>query len=613
MTEFRKNFEAFIDFTDAERTRAQKRRDYRDLKQWTEAEAKKLESRGQAAIVIDFVGKKVDALVGVEIQSRSDPKAYPRTLEHEDAAEAVTDALRYVEDNTSFDQIATEVFEQKIVEGYSGAMVDVKETKRGFEINIEHLQWDRIYFDPHSRRKDFKDAKYIGLSIWMDLDDAQNMFKGKADDLSHLVNSGEQQEGTTFDDRPNQWIDKARKRLRVNQEYYLDGGKWMLVYYSGNTVLEGPDPSPYLDEFGEPCCNIELQSDYIDRDNNRYGWIERLINPQDEINHRRSKALYMLSSAQVIAEQGAVKDPAAALRELRKAQGFVEVVGDKRFEVSRNIEMGQAQLALYQESKSEMDSIGVNPELQGRSESAISGRAFIARQQGGMTELARVFGTHSHWKLRIYRQMWARIKQFWDEQKWIRVTDNEDSMKWVGLNIPVRVIDQMLMQKSGMEITDILKQYGPKIEEALKVQPELGRVIGTVNNVAELDMDIIVEEAPDTINIQQEQFEVLSNLYAGQPTPQMFEMLIRLSTLRNKKEVLDMLKGDAAQQQAQQQEQQQAKQLALATAQEEMNKLQSEVAENLATAKDKEASAIERIAGIALQRDQMAQPAFAGA
>jgi hypothetical protein len=73
----------------------------------------------------------------------------------------------------------------------------------------------------------------------------------------------------------------------------------------------------------------------------RYGYTERFIDPQGEINHRRSKGLYMLSSAQVLAEQGAVKDKDAILRELRKAQGYIEFGPGKKFEISRNIEGGR--------------------------------------------------------------------------------------------------------------------------------------------------------------------------------------------------------------------------------------------------------------------------------
>lgn len=544
----KERFEDFLLFTEAERIRAELRRDFRDLKQWTDKEAETLSERGQAPIVIDYLSKKVDALCGVEYQQRTDPQAYPRTQKHEQASEAITDALRYVEDKVELDEIASEVFEEKLVEGYSGAIVEAVKGKRGFEIEVNQLHWDRIYYDRHSREKDFKDSSYFGITAWMDGGEVKRLFPGQ--DIDFLITESSGMDSGNFNDRPETWIDRKRKRIRVNQEYFLKDNVWHEVFYCGDTILRPESVSRYLDDDGEPTCPIELESDYVDRDNNRYGWIERLMDPQREINHRRSKGLYLLSSAQVIAEKGAVDDRHKALQELRKAQGFIEVNPNMRFEIDRNVEMGTAQLNLYQEAKAEMDSVGVNPELTGRTDQAISGRAFIARQQGGMTEIARIFSRHSNWKKRVYRQIWARIKQFWDEERWIRVTDERDAMKWVGLNIPLTAAHQLVMQQTGLDFADAERHFGAQIQQAIQQDPRMGQVIEVINDVAEIDMDILIEESPDTITLQQEQFEVLASLFQASPSPQMFEMLIKLSSMRNKQEVLDQLKGSEQQQAA---------------------------------------------------------------
>ena len=78
------------------------------------------------------------------------------------------------------------------------------------------------------------------------------------------------------------------------------------------------------------------------------------------------------------------------------------------------------------------------------------------------------------------------------------------------------------------------------------------------NDVAAIDVDIIVEESPDIINIQQEQFAVVAKLaeaYGPEEVP--FEKLIRLSQLRGKEEFLEDTKGsEEDQMQAAQQAQQ---------------------------------------------------------
>ena len=206
---FKDHFENFIDATEEERERAEKRRDYRDLKQWTESEASKIEGRGQAAIVFDQYSKKVDGITGLEVNRRTDPKALPVHPKQEQAAEVITDGLRFVEAKQHFDETATEVFEDKIVEGYGGAIVEVEEGASEFKILINRIPWDRIYYDPHSREKDFSDSSYFGITLWMEVEDAIELNPDLEDEIRGLVESA-QTADDTFEDRPKDWVDTSR-------------------------------------------------------------------------------------------------------------------------------------------------------------------------------------------------------------------------------------------------------------------------------------------------------------------------------------------------------------------------------------------------------------------
>lgn len=569
-----KHFEAFIDATDEARLRSERARDYRDGKQWTEEEAAKLMARGQAPIVINRIAPKVDALLGIERQTRTDPKAYPRNPQDEQASEAATDALRYVEDNTDFDMIASDVFEQVIVEGYSGSITEIEETPRGPEIVIHHIDYDRLYFDPHSRRKDFKDARYMGIVMWMDKDEAEQEFPKKKDVIGKAFVSTGSAGLETFDDKPL-WIDRERKRIRVCQHYFEHEGVWKLAFFTQEDFLLEPIDSPYLDEFDVPMCPIELECAYIDRENNRYGIVHNLLDIQDEVNHRRSKGLHLLSVRQTMSTHGAVDDIQAMKYELSKADGHVEINGEitENFQVLNTGDMATAQFSLLQEAKSEIDAVGVNAALSGTEERNLSGRALQARQQAGMNELGPLFDQHRHFKKRVYRQIWFRIKQFWTEEKWIRVTDNQNSMKFVGLNTPVPVgaaLQQQAQQgdeRAAFALNSLMQTQDPRLNEVARIE----------NNVTELDMDILLETGPDSVTIQQEQFEALTQLaqvYGPQFVP--FDAIVEASSLRNKQELLDKLKGDPEQQQAAAQAAQQAAQLEQAMKSAELEKTLAE-------------------------------------
>ena len=564
MTDFARQFAEYVDNTDENRKLCERDRDYRDHKQWTSSEAQVLLTRGQAAVVMNRIAPKVDFLTGLERRQRVDPKAFPRTPKHEQDSEAVTDALRFVADNNDFDQTASEAFETLIVEGTAAAIVEVEKNPRGeFEILIREIPWDRFYYDVHSRRKDFADAMFMGISTWLDLAVAQAMFPGKKDDLESAMSTSVIDE--TFEDRPR-WVDTKRKRVRINEHYYKEKGIWHQVFFTDGVELTKPKPCPFKDEYGEPYVPIEAVSLYVDRDNQRYGAVRGMIHPQDEINHRRSKALHMLSSVRMITDPGVFKSATETLNKLKSGSAVIEKQNDGEFTILDNGDFTQGQLVMLQEAKNEIDTQGANSALQG--DASGSGRAIQSQQQGGLIELGPLFDIHRAWKRRIYRQVWYRIKQFWDEEKWIRVTDDERNVRFAALNKPVtareRIAEEMGIPPEQVE--QALMQMGATV-----MPGALDRVEETRAQVSELDVDIIINESPDVVSIQQEQFaEIISLAQVYGPEAVPFSAVLKLSSLRNKDEVLQELTGQTPEAAQMLQMQQQAQQEQSAMQQMEM-------------------------------------------
>lgn len=570
-------FEDFETTTATSRKETELDRDYYDGKQWTEDEIRALQARKQPVITINRIKPKIDFLLGMERQNRTDPKAYPRTPQHDQAANAASDALRYIADNNDFDQLSSECFESLLIEGTEAAEIYAEKKGDSIEIGIASYQWDRIWWDIHSRKRDFSDAKVKGITLWMDLNDAKEKWKGKDEILESAFESSQSIDDTYEDTPRTLWSSKAgkRERIRINMACFKEEGVWFYAYYVKNGFLTDPKPHPYKDEHGDPECPLEFQSAYVDRDGFRYGVVRPLRDIQDEINKRRSKSLHLLNSRNVIMENGAVQDIYKAKQELAKPDGIVEVNPQFRFELQNMSDLTAGQFQLMQESKNEIDSVGANP-LQGKTETG-SGRAFMAKQQAGQMELGPVFDSHRAFKRRIYRQIWNRVRQYWTEQRWVRITDDERNIRFVGLNKPITMADQ------------IKEQFG-EIPKQFINDPRLNQQIGMENPIAEMDMDIIIEESPDVINIQQEQFEELARLaqvYGPQEVP--FEEIVRFSQLRGKDEYLKRVKGDEQQKAANAQKQQEV---------EEMQKIaiNADIQDKMAAAEKKRASALRDIA-----------------
>jgi hypothetical protein len=537
-----RQFEESSNASSTEREMAERDRDYYDGKQLTPEEEQTLKLRKQPIVISNRIRPKIDSLLGFERKQRTDPKAYPRTPKHEQDANSATDALRFVCDQNRFQNIRSEVAESMFVEGIGAATVTMRKRPDGeLDVALTVVPWDRFYRDPHSRRRDFSDAAYLGVVLWMDEADVLAEFKDAKDVIEGCYDSHDA-EGETYDDRPRvSWGDKKRKRVRVLQHRWREKGVWNTAILTKGGFLRPPQPSPYKDEFGQPECDLIAVSCYVDRENRRYGMARNMISAQDEINKRRSKLLHRLSVRQVVAEHGAVQDVAAAKAELAKPDGYIEKAPGMEFEIVSNDGAAAGEMELLREAKAEIDSSGVNPALQGDLQ-APSGRAVEALTAAGLAETAIAFDALRDFSLRVYKQIWNRVRQYWTEERWVRVTDDERNMRWVGINRPVT--------------PEVLQERGQPVPPG--AMP--GQVLGVENRVSDVEVDIILEEGPDTVTIQSEQFEQLVELKRADPASIPTSAIIEASSLLNKDKILEHIESNGVppELQKQMQEMQQA-------------------------------------------------------
>jgi hypothetical protein len=574
----KRQYQEALTLTKDARVSQQKDGDYYDGYQLTRDEKRLLKKRRQPDTIWNFTRLWVNGTLGVIKQGTTDPRAYPRNPQDEEAADVASKTLRYIADTANFDALKIDVCKDYLVPGTGAAIVEVDDD---LKVTVTQIRWEEFFYDPRSRRQDFSDARYMGVAKWVWADDLKAEYPQMSEAIESAFASGSILFDDTMEDRPTDagtvgWVDKRQQRLMKVEMYYRRGQAWhRCVFFTGGVLEEGE--SAYKDDKGYACNPIEAQSCYVDRENNRMGIVRDMRGPQDEINKRSSKLLFELTARQVQESQpgSGMGDIDVVRAEAARPDGVLP----PGWQIVSRQDIVTGQERLLQNAIASGERFAPNPAMLGRQEAGQSGRAQLVRQQAGLTEMAIIFGGIEEWELRIYRQMWNRARQFWTAPMWIRVTDDEGSPQFVGVNQPPEggqpMPDPSAQPDEQGRVPQLMVQGKPAFQ-----MPDGMQVLGYENALAELDVDITIETVPDTATLQQEQFAVigeLAKMYGPQEFPA--DDLIELSSMPNKRAVMEKRKTRAEQAQQAGQQSPQA-QLQLRGAMAEVAKTESEVALN---------------------------------
>lgn len=384
-----------------------------------------------------------------------------------------------------------------------------------------------------------------------------------------------------YDDHPLEHFgDAQRKRIFVVDMWHKDPkhGWYRCVFTGQGKLFSEPATLVEQDEWGRKVKvpPLKFQSLFVSKDGWRYGVVRGMRSPQDEVNFRLSKALHWLMVNQLIVEMGALSDGDIdkARREAARPDGVITVNNVQGIKIERGLQVAAALAQMQADAEAFLETYGPNPQLQGEQGRATSGRAVLALQQAGLGQLGPIFDRFHDWEDRRYRSYWYRIQQFWTGPMYVRVTDDKNAAKFAAVN-GAPILDERGQPKrrqmpamGGMPgMGGPQGGMGPMLSPNVMMQPggsDMGspkpmeRIGGnggppidpsefeTGPMLAELDMDIIIDRAPEAATLQAEQFEELSKLagtgiFAGIPPLDVARMVIAASALPNKTELLDMV------------------------------------------------------------------------
>lgn len=475
--------------------------------QYTGEQLAVLRRRHQPPLTWNRINRKINGIIGLVERMRSDPKALPRALKDEQGANIATEVIRSILDANDWKGIEPWCLLQACIDGVAGVqLVLTRGDEQDPTIGLTWVIADEFFYDARSYRMDFADSRYHGLSKWIDLDDAIEMFPGKEDELRGLIQSGS--DLTTNPDREYKWVNTATQSIRLIEHWYRHRGEWYWVFYAANTILD-EGLSPFFDAEGKRTSSFIMFSATVDQDGDRYGFVRSLKDPQDSLNQSKSKSLHLANSRRLIGEKGAVDDVERTRLEWARPDGYVEVNPGMQIKPDDTSQDLQAFVKFSDDAKNEIEQFAnLNVALlNGTAITNLSGRAIEMLRQPGMAELGPFVMAIRQWKLAVNRAVWNAAQRHWTAARWLRLANNENLGKFIQLN--------------GLG----LDQFG---------RPAL------VNALGSLDVDIILEEGPDIASVMQETFDNLRAYPPGTFPPQ---VLIEMSSLprTEKNRILQML------------------------------------------------------------------------
>lgn len=590
--------------------------EFKDGRQWDPEEEAEIRDRGQEPLVFNLIKLMVDWVVGTERRTRIDWNVLPREDDDVEGAQLKKNLLKYTSDVNKTGWHRSLAFEDAAISGVGFLEDCVVKATNEEPCASRYQDWRGIWWDAHSRDPLFDDCRFMFRRKYLDLDYAEAMFPERVEALRRAATCNldpglelledDSMLPALFAGAQNALsrsiaiaMGRARERVSVWECWYreprrekrlesvfgaedpLHGAAFdpanpehaaaeqnglfsltegvtdvmRVAFFCESGLLEVKD-SPY--KHGRfPFTAIWGYRDHLD--GMPYGIVRQVIDPQRDYNKRRSKALFLLSTNQVLFEDGTIDEEGEdeVFAEIARPDGRIRVrtgaLADNRFQIRPGQDLAMGHVRMMEEDKENILEVsGVTRENVGQSSNAVSGKAILAKQQQGAVSTAALFDN-----LRLAVQdsgekQLANIEQFMSLPKKFRVLGADGAAKWVMANQPI---------------------YDPYTGE-----------VEFANDITKRSADFVVDQQDyrETIRMAQSEslFELIGNIATSAPEPALalLPMAIDLTDLPNKAQMANIVRqmigqpapgdeqGEEAQAAKAAQEQQQAEEAALAKA-----------------------------------------------
>jgi len=500
-------------------------------KQWEQKDVERLNKEQRPSLTINKILPLINLLDGHQKLNVTEPDFRPRGDDDQKLRDVRKGVTKYLLDQNDYLKKKSRIFRQGIIggRGYLYPHVKFNYDTMEPEIKIDCKSMFDIYVDPESRDPMLDDANYICDAHWVDKDDVNDLFPEWKEDINSMVKRWDEHEeslsratseNTLYD--PVIDYDKTTKKVRLVNIWYRDKVRETRYLFEGSLVKK--KDLPFQDEE-----MIELlETRKIPRDTVRvasfvgdilledkkspyehgylpvvpfnayyegegdmpFGVVKNLLDPQREINKRRSQFLHIVNT---MANRGwFYKSGSLSAESKRKLDTMgstpgvtIEYNGDKPEPWATD----QIPATMFELDKQYSDDIrfisGINEAMLAVDMPAsTSGRAIELRQKQAVTQIANLFDNLKAMEKRLVRMLWGEpgkkglIPQFMTEEKTFRIISETGDEKVVNVN-------QRVQERPNIPGMPFHNPFAQVVER-------------TLNDLSVGEFDIVITDSPAT-------------------------------------------------------------------------------------------------------------------
>ena len=468
---------------------------YYDGRQLTTEEAEQLQQNGLSELIANMVKPAVNALLGMEAKTRTDWRVVADRDEDAEVSEAMSAKLTEAERETRADVACSDAFKSQVVTGIGWVYVGRNSDPFGYEYLVEDVHRQEMHWDWSAKRADLSDARYVVREKWYPAEQLTQFFPERAELLAacgtgwapewlDIAKNSEQllfafNAETSGDWFEEEWRNVDLRLLKMREVWYRHYVRGITVrlpdgrtvefdkrnplhvaglaqgvlspreaVYSKLRVSLWVGPHKLLDEdYGSLALPYVPFWGYRD-DLTRapYGVVRDMIPMQDEINARRRKLLWLLSSKRVVVDNDALdlafNDFEDLAREAARPDALVVLNSNRRngnaLTVGSDLNLSTQQYQVMMESQQAIQNVaGIYNSMMGRTDGAKSGTAINALVDQGTTTQGEINDNYRFSRTLVGQRLLELIVQDMTGKEVEVVAGEENRRKVIILNRPV--------------------------------------------------------------------------------------------------------------------------------------------------------------------------------